>query len=98
MNSQPTASVSSLPQVTRAELSLRGIRISLGLWSGAAWVAGDILDCSAQVHRIEPYQVDAEMERVRRAFAEVEAELEESARASVNRLIQASARSFVPTG
>ena len=45
-----------------------------------AWVAGDILDCSAEAHRIEPYQVDAEMERVRRAFAEVEAELEESAR------------------
>src|ERR1041384_7159786 len=80
MNSQPTASVSSLPQVTRVELSLRGIRISPGLASGTAWVAGDILDCSAQVHRIEPYQVDAEMERVRRAFAEVEAELEESAR------------------
>ena len=80
MNSQPTASVSSLPQVTRAELSLRGIRISPGLASGTAWVAGDILDCSAQVHRIEPYQVDAEMERVRRAFMQVEAELEESAR------------------
>ena len=80
MNSQPTASVSSLPQVTRAELSLTGIRISPGLASGTAWVAGDILDCSAQVHRIEPYQVDAEMERVRRAFMQVEAELEESAR------------------
>ena len=80
MNSQRTASVSSLPQVTRAELSLRGIRISPGLASGTAWVAGDILDCSAQVHRIEPYQVDAEMERVRRAFMQVEAELEESAR------------------
>src|ERR1041384_3939880 len=80
MNSQPTASVSSLPQVTRVELSLRGIRISPGLASGTAWVAGDILDCSAQVHRIEPYQVDAEMERVRRAFMQVEAELEESAR------------------
>jgi phosphoenolpyruvate-protein kinase (PTS system EI component) len=80
MNSQPTASVSSLPQVTRAELSLTGIRISPGLASGTAWVAGDILDCSAQVHRIEPYQVDAEIERVRRAFMQVEAELEESAR------------------
>jgi phosphoenolpyruvate-protein phosphotransferase (PTS system enzyme I) len=43
-------------------------------------VAGDILDGSAEAHRIEPHQVDAEMERVRRAFAQVEAELEESAR------------------
>jgi phosphoenolpyruvate-protein phosphotransferase len=78
MNSQPTASVSSLPQLSRAELSLNGSRISPGLASGIAWVAGDILDCSAEAHRIEPHQVDAEMERVRRAFAEVEAELEES--------------------
>jgi hypothetical protein len=43
-------------------------------------VAGDILDCIAETHRIEPHQVDAEMERVRRAFVQVEAELEESAR------------------
>jgi len=43
-------------------------------------VAGDILDCSAEAHRIEPHQVDAELERVRRAFAQVAAELEESAR------------------
>jgi phosphoenolpyruvate-protein kinase (PTS system EI component) len=42
-------------------------------------MAGDILDCSAETHRIEPHQVDAELERVRRAFAQVEAELEESA-------------------
>jgi phosphoenolpyruvate-protein phosphotransferase len=78
MNSQPAAS--SLPRSPRAELSLRGIRISPGLASGTAWVAGDILDCCAEAHRIEPHQVDAEMKRVRRAFAQVEAELEESAR------------------
>jgi phosphoenolpyruvate-protein phosphotransferase len=80
MNSQPAASASSLPRSPRAELSLRGIRISPGLASGTAWVAGDILDCCAEAHRIEPHQVDAEMKRVRRAFAQVEAELEESAR------------------
>jgi len=43
-------------------------------------MAGDILDASAETHRIEPHQVDAEMERVRLAFVQVEAELEESAR------------------
>ena len=43
-------------------------------------MAGDILDCSAEAHRIEQHQVDAELERVRRAFAQVEAELEQSAR------------------
>src|SRR5258705_2108502 len=80
MNSQPAASASSLPQSSRAELSLRGTRISPGLASGTVWVAGDILDCSAEMHRIEPHQVDAEMERIRRAFVQVETELEESAR------------------
>jgi phosphoenolpyruvate-protein phosphotransferase len=43
-------------------------------------MAGDILDYSAETYRIEPHQVDAEMERIRRAFVQVEAELEESAR------------------
>ena len=80
MNSQPAASASSLPQSPRTELSLRGTRISPGLASGTVWMAGDILDCSAETHRIEPHQVDAEMERIRRAFMQVEAELEESAR------------------
>jgi phosphoenolpyruvate-protein phosphotransferase len=80
MNSQPVASGSSLPQSPRTELSLQGTRISPGLASGTVWVAGDILDCSAETHRIEPHQVEAEMERVRRAFAQVGAELEESAR------------------
>src|SRR4030095_7128732 len=80
MNSQPAASASSLPQSSRTELSLKGTRIAPGLASGTVWVAGDILDCSAEAHRIEPHQADAEMERVRRAFVQVEAELEESAR------------------
>ncbi len=80
MNSPPAANASSLPQLSRAELSLRGTRISPGLASGTIWMAGDILDCSAEAHRIEQHQVDAELERVRRAFAQVEAELEQSAR------------------
>ena len=80
MNSQPTAGASSLPQSSRTELSLKAIRISAGLASGRVWVAGDLLDRSAETQRIEPRQVDAEMERVRRAVLQVEAELEESAR------------------
>src|SRR5262249_45732029 len=62
---------SSLPQAPRIELSLRGTRISPGLASGTVWMTGDIPDCSAETHRIEPQQVDAEMERVRLAFAQV---------------------------
>ena len=80
VNSQPTGSASSLPQSSRTELSLKGTRISPGLASGKVSVAGDILDCSAETHRIEPHQVDAEMERIRRAFVRVQAELEVSAR------------------
>ena len=80
MNSQPTAGASSLPQSSRTDLSLRGTRISPGLASGAVWVAGNILDCNAETTRIEPHQVEGEMERIRRAFAQVEADLEESAR------------------
>jgi phosphoenolpyruvate-protein kinase (PTS system EI component) len=80
VNSQPAARASSLPESPRTELSLKGTRISPGLASGTVWVAGDILDCSAETHRIEPQQTDAEMERIRRAFVQVEAGLEESAR------------------
>ena len=69
-----------MTQSPRTELTLKGSRISPGLASGTVWVSGDILDCSAETHRIEPHQVDAEMERIRRAFVQVEAELEESAR------------------
>src|SRR5262245_38123274 len=80
MKSESGGNASNLTQSSRTELTLSGTRISPGLASGTAWVAGDILDCSAEAHRIEPHQIDAEMERVRRAFAQVEAELEESAR------------------
>jgi phosphoenolpyruvate-protein phosphotransferase len=80
VSSQPAGSASSLPQSSRTELTLRGTRISPGLASGTVWVAGDILDWSTETHRIEPHQVEAEMERIRRAFVQVEAELEESAR------------------
>src|SRR6266403_1420770 len=80
MNSQPAISASSLRQSSHTELSLKATRISPGLASGRVWVAADILDRSAETQRIEPHQVDAEMERVRRAVMQVEAELEESAR------------------
>ena len=80
MNSQPAASASSLRQSSPTELSLKGTRISPGLASGTVWVAGDLLDCSAEMYRIEPRQVEAVLERIRRAFVQVETELEESAR------------------
>src|SRR5262245_42464228 len=80
MSSQPTTGASSLPPSSRTELTLKGTRISPGLASGTAWMARDLLDSSTEAHRIEPHQVAAEMERIRRAFIKVETELEESAR------------------
>jgi phosphoenolpyruvate-protein phosphotransferase len=62
------------------ELVLKGNRISPGLASGMVWVSGDILDFGAEAYRIQPYQVEAEMERIRRAFEQVIADLEEAAR------------------
>lgn len=47
---------------------------------GTAWVAGDILECSAQALRISSEQIEGEMERIRGAFLDVRNELEESAR------------------
>ena len=47
---------------------------------GTAWVAGDILESSAQAIHIGSEQIEAEMERIRQAVLKVEAELEESAR------------------
>jgi len=81
MNSQPAFGAISSLEPARAELSLKGIRISPGLASGTVWLAGgDILDSNAHAQRIEPHQVHTEMERIRRAFAQVGTELEESAR------------------
>ena len=67
-------------ELTDGEKSLCGTRISPGLAMGTAWVAGDILDCSAQTVRIGPEQVGQELGRISRAVLEVETELEESAR------------------
>ncbi|HEX2933348.1 MAG TPA: phosphoenolpyruvate--protein phosphotransferase [Candidatus Binatia bacterium] len=68
------------PSAPSPELSLRGLRISPGLASGTVWIASEALDRSAETYRIEPNQVEAEMERIRRAILRVETELEESAR------------------
>lgn len=75
---EPATNTSGLRK-SPSEIILRGNRISPGLASGAVWVSGDILDRVAEAYRIEPDQVEAEMERIRRAFGHVEAELEEAA-------------------
>ena len=80
VDSQLAISPSDVAELSRPEQSLWGTRISPGLAIGTAWVAGDILECSAQAIRIGSEQIEAEMERIRRAVLKVETELEESAR------------------
>jgi phosphoenolpyruvate-protein phosphotransferase len=80
VDSQLAIKATDIPEISRQEQYLSGTRISPGLAKGTAWVAGDILECSGQTIQIGPEQIDAEMDRVRRAFLEVEAALEESAR------------------
>ena len=80
MDSPSALSSTELPDRPREERSLLGSRISPGLAIGTAWVAGDILECSAQALKISSEQIEAEMDRIRGAFLEVRTELEESAR------------------
>ncbi len=80
MDSTLSIDATELPDRSQEEQSLVGTRISPGLAMGTAWVAGDILECSAQALRINSEQIEAEMERIREAFLDVRTELEESAR------------------
>ena len=47
---------------------------------GTAWISADILDSGGEAHRIEPQQVEEELERIRHALARVGVDLQESAR------------------
>ena len=80
MDPQTSIDAIDLQNQLREEQTLVGTRISPGFAIGRAWVAGDILECSAKALRISSEQIEAEMERIRAAFLEVRKELEESAR------------------
>jgi phosphoenolpyruvate-protein phosphotransferase len=94
MDFQTADNAESFPQASRTELNLKGTRVSPGLASGPVWVAGDILEWTVRTYRIEPNQVDREMERIRRAFALVGSELEESARRISEQLAPSLAEIF----
>jgi len=47
---------------------------------GSAWVVGDSLECRGDAHRIEPHEVERELSRIRVAFNQTRAELQEAAR------------------
>jgi len=73
---------------------MKGVRISPGLANGPVWVVGDILKCRKDSYSIQPGQVDAELNRIKTAFAQVETELEESARRVSQELSPALAEIF----
>ena len=68
MDSTPSIDATELPDRSQEEQILVGTRISPGLAMGTAWVAGDILECSAQALRINSEQIEAEMEQIRARF------------------------------
>src|SRR5262249_4167263 len=62
-----------------AETRRTGLPISAGLGMGRVRVGG-VLECGGPARRIAPHEVDAELERIRAAFAATRTELAESAR------------------
>ena len=56
------------------------MRIAPGLGMGSAWVVGDRLECRGDAHRIELHEVERELSRIRVAFDQTRAELQEAAR------------------
>lgn len=74
------SSVGNQPSRDVAEVTLTGLRIAPGLGMGSAWVVGDRLECRRDAHRIEPHEVEREWSRIRVAFDQTRAELQEAGR------------------
>src|SRR2546428_9281954 len=68
------------PKSDGAEVTLTGVRIAPGLARGSAWVVGDRLECRGDAHPINPHEVEREWSRIRVAFDQTRAELQEAAR------------------
>src|SRR6266849_2429248 len=68
------------PKSDGVEVTLTGLRIAPGLAIGSAWVVGDRLECRGDAHPITPHEVEREWSRIRVAFDQTRAELQEAAR------------------
>jgi phosphoenolpyruvate-protein phosphotransferase len=77
------------------ERQLQGNPISSGITSGRAWPIGDILECESQPHAEGASDPDAEMRRVREAFAEVAKDLELAAQRIAEQLDAGLAEIFL---
>jgi phosphoenolpyruvate-protein phosphotransferase len=76
-SARPLGSVSA---PAAAERRLEGTRISNGIASGRAWLIGDSLECEALTQGKGAANLEAEMQRLRVAFAQVSQDLEDAAR------------------
>ena len=74
------SSINTQPERDGAEITLTGLRIAPGLGIGSAWVVGDRLECRGAAHPIAPHGVEREWSRIRVAFDQTRAELQEAAR------------------
>ena len=74
------SSIRIQPEKDGAEVTLTGLRIAPGLGIGSAWVVGDRLECRGDAHPIDPHEVEREWRRIRVAFDQTRAELQEAAR------------------
>ncbi len=68
------------PKSDGVEVTLTGVRIAPGLARGSAWVVGNRLECRGDAHTITPPEVEREWGRIRVAFDQTRAELQEAAR------------------
>src|SRR5215475_269216 len=80
MGERMQSSINTQPEGERAEVTLTGLRIASGLGMGTAWVVGDRLRCRGDAHRIDPHEIEQEWSRIRVAFDQTRAELQEAAR------------------
>jgi phosphoenolpyruvate-protein phosphotransferase len=74
------SSIGTQPKSNGVEVTLTGLRIAPGLAIGSAWVVGDRLECHGDAHHIDPHEVEREWSRIRVAFDQTRAELQEAAR------------------
>src|SRR5215510_3122890 len=80
MEARPARVATTPPRSQPAELALHGARISPGLGMGRAWIFADPLERREESRRLDPREIEAELQRIREALSNVGADLQESAR------------------
>ena len=74
------SSINTQQEKDGAEVTLTGLPIASGLGMGRVRVVDDRIECRGDTRRIEPHEVEREWSRIRVAFDQTRAELQEAAR------------------